>query len=796
MQILRWNGYLLVLTILAIGHLSHCLVADDKESTDKETVPKIGDAWQDIRNPVAKLWDGQRLDLWSLKSPVRASVSMVPSESPLRTPIDSFVAEKLLASGLQLSKPTDRVTFIRRVTFDLIGLPPGIEEIREFVEDNSADAYERLVDRLLSSPQYGVRWGRHWLDVVRYADTNSFERDEFKPTMWRYRDYIVDAFNADLPYDTLIREQLAGDEMVAAEPNNPRRAMQITATGFLRLGPWDTTKSKFDTEDAGRDELMVDLTNTTGSAFLGQTLACCRCHDHKTEPILHADHYRIRAFFAGVEFENEWVIDSAAEESRITEHNAAVSVRLQPLDLEVENALKPGRDRLREKTFETFPADIVKLLELPRENRDAATVEMLSPYLRKLDFYDEDIVEQLTPSEKITYEKVAHSLQELEKEKLELTTVYAARDKESGIAPTYVLEGGSFTDRREEVPPGYFSAFDPNPASITAPKHCKSSGRRTSLANWIASVDNPWTARVMVNRIWHYHFGRGIVGSPDDLGYSGIRPSHPELLDWLTNEFVESGWSIKAMHRLILLSQTYRQSSQVESEVKKSDPTNLLLSRQNMRRLDAEALRDSVLSVSGLLQHCNGGAPVWPEVPESVLRAQPGIYENSGRLQGYYTSPEEATNVRSLFLIRKRSVPLPFLQVFNLSDASGTCGRREVTNNAPQALSLLNNPVMILASNAFATRLELNFPADFTAQMEEVFQTCFGRSASSEEQAVLSESLQSIRIRFQDRNHEGGSERSTAKQKNSGDANLSIEHLALAELCRAILNSNEFIFVE
>jgi len=277
-----------------------------------------------------------------------------------------------------------------------------MEEIQEFVEDNSVDAYERLVDRLLSSPQYGVRWGRHWLDVVRYADTNSFERDEFKATMWRYRDYIVDAFNMDLPYDTLIREQLAGDEMAVSEPTNPRRTLQITATGFLRLGPWDTTKSKFDTEDAGRDELMVDLTNTTGSAFLGQTLACCRCHDHKTEPLLHADHYRIRAFFAGVEFEDEWVIDSAAEELRITKHNATVSARLKPLVLEVENRLKPGRDRLHTKTLESFPANIVKFLEQPEETRDTATEEMLSPYLRKLDFYDEDSAELLTPAEKRT----------------------------------------------------------------------------------------------------------------------------------------------------------------------------------------------------------------------------------------------------------------------------------------------------------------------------------------------------------------------------------------------------------
>ncbi len=346
----------------------------------------IGDAWSDTRNPVAQVWNGQRLDLWSLKPPVRP---IVPAESfgnHSHSPVDCFVAEKLKIQGIRMSCEADRRTLVRRLTLDLHGLPPTPEEVEDFLLDDAPNAYERLVDRLLASPHYGVRWARHWLDVVRYADTNGFERDEFRDSMWRYRDYVVQAFNDDLPYDEFIREQLAGDELASLTPTNPRVSQQRTATGFMRLGPWDNFKFFFDSELAARDDLLTDLTNTTGSAFMGQTLSCCRCHDHKSEPLLHADHYRIRAHFAAIDLDNEVIIDSPEREEEVISHNAKVEEQLAPLGLELEVVLRPGRERLRAKTIATFPPDIQELLKLPEEQRDLTAKQRLVPYLENPDF--------------------------------------------------------------------------------------------------------------------------------------------------------------------------------------------------------------------------------------------------------------------------------------------------------------------------------------------------------------------------------------------------------------------------
>ncbi len=760
----------------------------------QQFVEQIGNAWQDSRNPVTQLWDGQRLDLWALQLPSRPCVPNGMDWA--RTPVDCFVLEKVLQKGLTPSNEADRRTLIRRITFDLIGLLPTPEEVQAFQLDESPNAYELLVDRLLSSPEYGKRWGRHWLDVVRYADTNGFERDEFRTTMWRYRDYVVNSFNIDLPYDQFIIEQIAGDEMASTETDNPRRARQLTATGYLRLGPLDTTKSKFDTEEAGRDEWMVDLTNTTGAAFLGQTLGCCRCHDHKTDPLLQADHYKLRAFFAGIEADNEKIIDSPDVEASTTKHNSEIDELLKPMRARYEMVLRPGKQRLTARTLNTFPADIAALLQHPREKLDPATLDRIAPYLQKLDFYDEDVAALLTEEEKPAYQSAQRDVEALEKQKREYTTVYCAKEKESEIPQTYILEGGVFTDRREEVQPGIFSLLDPNQIEIARPKLGMSTGRRTALAQWIASKKNPWTARVMVNRIWHHHFGKGIVASPDDFGYSGQPPTHPELLDWLAIEFMQSDWSIKHIHRLIMLSATYRQASGVERRGLEADPSNRFFSRQNMRRMEAEALRDCILEVAGMLERVAGGAPRWPEVPESVLRAQPGIYENSGRLQAYYTDADALTYVRSILLIRKRSVPLPFLSVFNLSDASGTCGRREVTNNAPQALSLLNNPLSIRAASYFAFRLMSTNPDHFSDQMNSAYWLAFGRSVTAEEQLQLHHSLQMIRAQLARRTGDESHASAEPESEIHSNKNASIESTAIAELCRAIFNSNEFIFID
>ena len=644
---------------------------------------RIGDVWHDEANPIRTIFAGKRLDLWSLRPVGRPELPAVRDEKWCRNPVDRFVLARLEGAGLTPSPEADRRTLIRRLTFDLIGLPPTPEEVRAFEADTRADAYERLIDRLLASPRYGERWGRHWLDVVRYADTNGFEWDEWRPNIWRYRDYVIRALNSDKPFDQFVREQLAGDELPGAGPD------RLVATGFLRLGPVDNTRALFQEEAKGQDEWMSDLTNTTGSAFLGLTVSCCQCHDHKYDPLSQADHYRLRAFFAGVKAH--------------------------------DHPLGTGK----------------------------------------------------TP---------------------ELAT--GVIEDKSTPPPTFLLAAGDFTQPKDEVAPGFLSVFDPNPAAVP-PGKGKSSGRRLALAKWLTSPEQPLTARVFANRVWQGHFGRGIVATPNDFGYSGTRPTHPELLDWLASEFMlpspptsawvgegpgvrGAPWSVKKLHRLIVTSAAYRQISRDDAARRTLDPDNALLWRQNVQRLPAEAVRDALLAVSGKLLPEADGKPRWPEMPADLLDSQPSILETRSdkaaekRLQGWYPDPPEKVDVRSIFLIQKRTLPIPLLQAFDLPDSNTSCGRRGSTVVAPQALALLNGPDTVRLSRALAERVAREAGADEAKRIERAVWLTLGRGPSPEEVTIARELLRRNRAIH----GEGGATR------------------ALADLCRALVNGNEFITVD
>ncbi|MBC7815615.1 MAG: PSD1 domain-containing protein [Planctomycetaceae bacterium] len=479
-----------------------------------------GDAFTDKRNPIRKLFRGERLDLWSLKKPrshARQSVGDPQLGSPREDGprsgergygshmIDGFIRERLMKAGLQPSLEADRRTLIRRLTFDLTGLPPNADDVQAFVKDQSPDAYyDKLVDRLLESPRYGERQARLWLDVVRYADTNGYERDEFRPLAWQYRDYVIRSFNQDKPFDQFIREQLAGDELVDGAPTTPAEADMLIATGFLRLGQWDSTASIFQEEVRLRAEQMADLTNTTASAFLGLTISCCQCHDHKYDPLSQADHYRLRAFFAGVTPRDDLAISLADEQTAIDKHNAELDQQAAPLKAEQAKLNKANKPR---------------------------------------------------------HEELKTKLAEIESKKRQSRRAMGAIDPGSTAPAIHVFYQGDFSAPRDEVSPGFVSVFTPGPAAIQPPR-ANTTGRRLALANWIASPENPWTPRVIVNRIWQQHFGTGLVVTPNDFGYSGERPTHPELLDWLAVEFMQRGWSIKELHRLIVKSATYRQGSE------------------------------------------------------------------------------------------------------------------------------------------------------------------------------------------------------------------------------------------
>ena len=688
----------------------------------------IGDAFTDNRNPIRKIFRGERLDLWSLKRPVTAPP---PGQFGGANPIDAFLRERLSKVGLQPSPEADRRTLIRRLTFDLIGLPPTNEEVAVFLHDQASDAYEQLVNRLLATPRYGERQARFWLDVVRYADTNGYERDEFRPLAWQYRDYVIRSFNQDKRFDQFIREQLAGDELVTGAPQTAAEADMLIATGFLRLGQWDSTASIFQEEDRLRAEVLADLTNTTAAAFFGLTMSCCQCHDHKYDPLSQADHYRLRAFFAGVAPRDDLAISLTDEQAEIDKHNAELEHLAAPWRAEQSQLDKANQKRRGELQAQIAACEAKK--RQPRPAMGAADAGATAP-------------------------------------------------------PTHVFYQGDFASPREEVPPGFVSIFTPDAAKIQPPRN-NTSGRRLALANWIASADNPWTARVIVNRIWQEHFGTGLVATPNDFGFSGARPTHPELLDWLAIEFTRRGWSLQELHRLIVTSAAYRQSSRESADCRRIDPDNLLLGRQNLRRLDAETQRDSILAVSGLLRPNNGGKPLWPPALEELLKAQPAILEaekggDGGRLQGWYADALEQTDVRSVFLIRKRCLPIPFLQAFDLPDTTVSCARRDTTVVAPQALLLLNSPeiaryAQALASQVSGARDPLNCADAEQAKpvVEALFLTALNRSPTLDESRLAIELLR----------------RHAALHREAG---AGASRLAVTDLCRAILNLNEFAYID
>src|SRR6185295_10914095 len=530
--------------------------------------------------------------------------------------------------------------------------------------------------------------------------------DEFQSQIWLYRDYLIRSFNADKPFGRFVAEQLAGDE---TRPDDPDA---LIATGYLRLGPYDSTGSIFMEQAKNRNELMTDLANTTGSAFLGLTMACANCHDHKYDPMSQADHFRLRAFFAGVERKDDTILDLPAERDRIQKHNDAIDARTKDGQAKAAAILEPARNCLLENRRGEIPPELLPLLDLKKEEQTPEIKQKIKPFVEKLKISDAEATATLSEAQKKELAEITKKLEEEKKGRLEFTRGMTVRDAGAKPPATHLFYQGDFTQPREEVPPGFISALDPNPAAVTPPAGGESSGRRSALAAWIASPENPLTGRVIVNRLWHHHFGRGIVGSPNDFGFSGLRPTHPELLDALASELFAKGGSLKAIHRMILRSATYRQQSSDDAAKRAVDPDNRLVWRQNPRRLDAEATRDAFLAVSGSLLPKDSGPPVWPPVPQHLLDAQPGILETKSdqgardRKQEWYTSAVEATDVRSIFLVQKRVLTIPFMAPFDLPDLNVSCGRRDVTTVAPQALQLLNSSFSERMALAFAARVE------------------------------------------------------------------------------------------
>ena len=594
---------------------------------DAAPTGSLGNAWEDPRNPVVRIFGGQRLDLWSLRPVTLHGVpsvdSLAAAPTTQRSPLDAWLHSGLSSSPRSRVPEADPRTLIRRLSLDLTGLPPSVEDVesfeRECVEESrsagasASQAYERRVDRLLASPRYGEHQARQWLDVIRYSDSNGFDWDEFRPRAWRFRDYVIRAFNADKPFDRFILEQLAGDELLEGPPRTVSEQDALIATGYLRLGPHDNAAGLFNEQDRSRAELMADLTETTSSAFLGLTMSCCRCHDHKFDPLLQADHFRLRAFFEGVKFADDLPLDLATDQAVIREHNAGIDRQRDEVEVRRQTLLAPHRERLRAERLARLTDDERQWLKAPDDRHPEERRPRVATLRKQVEPKESELKAALEGDAKTRHAELEKQITQINSARREFTTGLLMTDQETRPAETRILVLGDHKRLGQPVVPGFLSILDPNPALISKPANPKTLGRRLALARWIASPNNPLTARVFVNRLWQQHFGQGLVDTPNDFGLAGSRPSHPELLDWLAAEFVRGGWSVKHLHRTVLLSAAYRQA--VEPVVGPPDggadsSAAAVGFRRSPRRLSAEQLRDALLATSGSLEFVAGGSPV------------------------------------------------------------------------------------------------------------------------------------------------------------------------------------------
>ncbi len=730
----------------------------------------VGNAWEDPRNPVVRIFGGQRLDLWSLRPVTLHGVpsvdSLAAAPTTRRSPLDAWLQSGL--SRLRVPEADPR-TLIRRLSLDLTGLPPSVEDVesfeRECIQESrsaggaASQAYERRVDRLLASPRYGEHQARQWLDVIRYSDSNGFDWDEFRPRAWRFRDYVIRAFNADKPFDRFILEQLAGDELLEGLPRTVSEQDALIATGYLRLGPHDNAAGLFNEQDRSRAELMADLTETTGSAFLGLTMSCCRCHDHKFDPLLQADHFRLRAFFEGVKFADDLPLDLATDQAAIREHNAGLERQRDEVEVRRQTLLAPHRERLRAERLARLTDEERQWLKDPDDRHPEERRPRVATLRKQVEPKESELKAALEGDAKTRHAELEKQITQINSARREFTTGLLMTDQETRPAETRILVLGDHKRLGQPVVPGFLSILDPNPAVIPKPANPKTLGRRLALARWIASPENPLTARVFVNRLWQQHFGQGLVDTPNDFGLAGSRPSHPELLDWLAAEFVRGGWSVKHLHRTLLLSAAYRQAV-----VDPGSSSEAVGFRRSPRRLSAEQLRDALLATAGSLQLVSGGSPVWPDLPAEILQANPAFLDdNATRTKGWYPSPRERQSVRSVFLVQKRTVRVPFMETFDLPENSTSCARRTGSIVAPQALSLLHSPLAVEASQDLAQRVRQEAGNAPEAQVRHVFRITLQREPKPDEREAC---LKLLRRR------------------------------SLPELCRALINLNEFAYVD
>jgi hypothetical protein len=606
-------------------------------------------------------------EFWCFRAVTDPGVPAVKEGKWCRNEIDRFVLAKLEERGLKPAGEASKVELVRRVYFDVTGLPPSPGEIKNFVDDRAADAYERMVDRLLASAHFGERAASHWLDVVRYAESEGFEYDRHLPDGWRYRDYVVRALNEDKPFDRFVTEQIAGDEIGAGDEECE------TAAVFHRLGPVRRNAGNPDVA-ASRNEVLTERTDIIGAAFLGLTVGCARCHDHKFDPVSQKDYYCLEAYLAASE-EHDILLASEAEKKEWERKTAEVNARIKALQTKAKNATGSDATRIREE---------IEALEDSMPHNPATIPGIRNDFARRTEI---------------------HVLHRGEWEK---------KGDLVGARPPEIMGLGDGTE---------LAGDDPAP--------------RTKLARWVTDRRNPLTPRVIVNRIWQDHFGQGIVRTANNFGVNGERPSHPELLDYLASRLLENGWRLKAIHRMILLSSAYRQSSRVvDQAAQRIDSDDRLLWHFAKRRLSAEEIRDAMLSASGLINLKVGGPSVMLPVDPELIHL---LYKPS---QWQVSSDPEDQHRRSIYLIAKRNLRLPFMEAFDQPALATSCSRRESSTHAPQALELLNGRISNEMAGALAERLEKDCGGDKARMIEEGYELVLGRSPDEKERGLAEKFLE------------------------------------------------------
>ncbi len=615
-----------------------------------------------------KITDEDRA-FWSFQ-PLRHVVPPdVDDDGWCRNELDRFIFRRLHENDLKPSAEADRVALLRRVYFDLIGLPPTPNEIYEFMSNDFGTALEALVDRLLDDPRYGERWARHWLDLVRYAESDGYKQDAYRPEAWRYRDYVIRSLNEDMPYDRFVMEQLAGDEIAPGDPD------AVIATSFLRLWIYEYNQRDVRTQWSN---ILNDVTDVTGDVFLGMGMGCARCHDHKFDPILQRDYYRLQAFFTPMLPREDIPLSTAEEVAAYNAQLAKWQATTADIRRQIEEIERPIKESAAKPAINKFPPDIRPMMSKPPQERSPLEHQLAEfAYRQAQEEIDKiDMASKLKGEEKSKWESLQKQLAEFDKLKPKAPPMAVTVTDVGPVAPPTIIPGDR---KREDIQPGFLSVLDPSDAEIQSPASVSdSTGRRTALARWIASPQNPLSTRVIVNRVWQYHFGRGLASTSSDFGRLGDPPSHPELLDWLTNYFIDNGWSLKKLHRLIMTSATYRQSAlrEMPDVARLKDPQNRLLWRFDSRRLDAEQIRDAMLAASGELNPAAGGPSVDVSQPRRTI----------------YTK-----------VIRNDRDPL--LDVFDAPDNFNSTSERNTTTTPTQSLLMINGPWVLERAAALAGRL-------------------------------------------------------------------------------------------